>query len=614
MSKGSLVIKRKKRYLGFLLFILCFFICACTHSTAADPRKERVKVSLVDSVLFSGSEPSQSVEFGGEARFVLTMRPGYAFSSCSYADYEAIEEDGACTLILRNVTRPTRVSVTACAEPKESNTNPSFSCSIRYVYNDGSEREKTERYSLSYHIRPNTMNGNGMQRDGYTLLCWNTRADGTGEDVGLGSRVTVEKEGSLTLYGKWVKWADANDFVTRRQDGALVLIGYRGNGSEEMFVIPGKIGGLPVESIASSFTTSMRCGTLSSSSLVLPSSILTVEDNAFLHSSFLEIYFFDSLQSFGSKAFPNAIRTIHINAATAPRLQKKNYNVRFADNLDLIIANQDRKKMIFFSGCSMCYGLDSSMVEEAFNGEYVVIDAGINGEFNALFQLQCMLPYIGSGDILIHAPEQPNPYQFLTNKMVDSRVYCMVEGNYDLLALADFSYSAYMIEAYTSYAGFRKKMEECSYADYNELFNNYGDYVENRHYEESTEILRDISYSEGWGFDFDLLTPENISFLADVYHLFQQKETKVFFSWAPINDRSTGNKDVRAAAVAFQDVLERLLLPYRIPVISKAINYVYPGRLFYDSDYHLNDLGVMMRTESLIEDIKNAIKIDEQTK
>lgn len=589
-----------------LLLLLCLLLCSCAGGASAESGKDLVRVTLVDSVLFTAEEPSRSVEYGGTAVFTLKMRPGFSFDSCSYGDYEVTGQDGEYTLTLRNITRPSRVTVSACSEPKEANTNPVFSCAIRYVFNDGTEREKTEQYTLSYHIRPNTMNGNGIERNGYTLLCWNTRADGTGEDVGLGSRVTVEEESTLTLYGKWVQWADADDFVTRRQDGKLVLTGYRGNGRDDMFVIPGKINGLTVESIASSFTTSMRCGSLSSSVLVLPSSIRTVEDNAFLHSSFREIWFSDSLESFGSHAFPNAIATFHINASTLPRLQKENYNVRFADNLDLIIRNKDRKKMIFFSGCSMCYGLSGETAEEAFGDEYVIIDAGLNGEFNALFQLQCMLPYIGPEDILIHAPEQPNVYQFMIGKLVDSRVYCMVEGNYDLLALADFSYNAYMIESYTTYAVFRQRTEECSYSDYNPDFNNYGDYAGERPYDESTELQRDISYSESWGFDMSLLTEENISFLAGVYEQFRQRGAEVWFSWAPMNSQSTGNEDIQAAAKAFQEELKRLFRPYGIPVISEVTDYIYPGRYFFDTDYHLNDFGVTVRTERLIEDIRKA--------
>ncbi len=596
MSRKSWVIK--------IVLCLCLLLVCPVGSVAEE---ETVRVTMVDSLLFSVDEPSQSVPVGGDVSFCLTMRDGYMITSCNYEDYEVSGQDGLYTLTLHHVTRPGRVTVTAGTEAQEANTNPAFTCAIRYVCNDGTAREKTEQYTLSYHLRPNTWNGNSLERDGYTLLCWNTCADGSGEDIGLGSRVTVSANECLTLYGKWVEWEDASHFITRRQDGTLVLTGYRGSGNADMLVIPGKINGVRVTRIASSFTTSMRCGSLTSSVLVLPSTIEAVEDNAFLHSSFREIYFFDSLQVFGSNAFPNAIATIHLNAAVAPRLQKENYNVRFADNIDLLILNQDRKKMVFFSGCSMCYGFDSRMAAEAFE-DYVIVDAGLNGEFDALFQVQCMMPYLSDGDVFVHAPEQKNAHQFFVFRMVDSRVYCMAEGNYDLLALADFSNNAHMMEAYTAYATFRQRSDECTYADYNPMFNNYGDYVVARPYDESTETRRDIFYSEGWGFDVQLLTEENIANLLNVYDQLQQRGVSVFFSWAPMNEGEKGNEELRASGALFQEKLRELLDPYHIPVISEVTDYIYPGRYFYDTDYHLNDLGVTFRTEQLIADIKCALE------
>ena len=40
--------------------------------------------------------------------------------------------------------------------------------------------------------------------------------------------------------------------------------------------------------------------------------------------------------------------------------------------------------------------------------------------------------------------------------------------------------------------------------------------------------------------------------------------------------------------------------------ISDYIDYLWPGRFFYDSDYHLNDLGAIFRTERLLLDMQNA--------
>ncbi len=49
-----------------------------------------------------------------------------------------------------------------------------------------------------------------------------------------------------------------------------------------------------------------------------------------------------------------------------------------------------------------------------------------------------------------------------------------------------------------------------------------------------------------------------------------------------------------------------MLLPYGYVPIYKVEDYMYKGRYFFDSDYHLNDLVAALRTEQLIKDLKAA--------
>lgn len=139
MSKKSWAIKRYICLCLLLMFPLC---------SAAE--EETVKVTIVDSLMFQVDEPSCSVPYGGDVSFRLTMRAGYTVASCSYEDYAVSGQDGIYTLTLHHVTRPGRVTVTASAAPQEANTNPTFTCAIRYIFNDGTVREKTEEYTLSY--------------------------------------------------------------------------------------------------------------------------------------------------------------------------------------------------------------------------------------------------------------------------------------------------------------------------------------------------------------------------------------------------------------------------------------------------------------------------------
>ena len=63
----------------------------------------------------------------------------------------------------------------------------------------GNPVEPIEIPTPQTHFRLNTPIGTDLfARDGYTLIGWNTRPDGSGESVGLGSRIAWED--GLTLY------------------------------------------------------------------------------------------------------------------------------------------------------------------------------------------------------------------------------------------------------------------------------------------------------------------------------------------------------------------------------------------------------------------------------
>lgn len=62
-----------------------------------------------------------------------------------------------------------------------------------------------KQYNLTHHLRANTSIGNDVcAREGYALLGWNTSPDGSGEHIGLGSRVTIPAKTTIDLYAEWV--------------------------------------------------------------------------------------------------------------------------------------------------------------------------------------------------------------------------------------------------------------------------------------------------------------------------------------------------------------------------------------------------------------------------
>ncbi len=579
-------------------------------SSSPLPNVETVNVSFIDSVFYTAAQGVAQVEKGGDLTTTLDILEGYEFVSCDYGDY-ALEElgDGSVALTLYNVKRPSRVSVTT--RKKDVGMKPwRVSCSIEYDYNGATYEggmSKLTRYTLTHHLRPNTWNGKELKRDGYVLYGWNTAADGSGTHVGLGSRVTVAENETLTLYAEWGEAiAESNLAYELHEDGTATLTGYKGrNASVEPFVLPEEVEGHTVTKISASFTMNMRCGKLASKTLVLPDGMQVVDMNAFINSSFEEIYFFDTLEKVYDEAFPYNLKTYHVNAALPPHFVGVNNTTFFADVIDRLVLNQDKKKLLLFSGCSFAYGVDSELLSKHFNDEYVVINLGVNGDINGAFQLDIITNYVQAGDVFVHAPEQMSQCQLMASYVVNDFMFMMVEGNYDLLAMSDFSKNDGVFYAFEKYKSLKLSLEPGNYSQgIYPNFSIHGDYVgQDRSHDENNEAARDVTYSGGkYCFAPELLTKEAMDTLCGYYDKITALGATLRISYAPINENSQEGNTVREQGALFAERFESELAARGYSVMSNYEDYIFKGRYFFDADYHMNDYGAYLRTQQLISD------------
>ena len=604
MRKG---LRRIEHIICTILTLTAVLICGCVQK---EEFIKNISVTIADSLFFTPSVSATRVKAGDDLTVTLEMLHGYEFVSCDYENYSVMPVGlGAVKLTLHDICVPSRVTVTTQLRQTD-NSREEINCSVSYNLNGGDYEGKSEltyNYTLTEHLRPNTWNGQGIKKDGYTLIGWNTQSDGNGEHIGLGSRVTVGDGENITLYAEWVKWLPEEDFLYRTHpDGTAAVTGYRGDGNEEMFVIPAEIDGYTINEIAGSLTTNIPCGKIISPVLVLPDTIISISGGAFTNSAFREIYFFDNIEFIADNSFPYNITTYHINAALAPRYQAVNNSTYYADCVDRLITTGDKKQIIFFAGCSTAYGINSPMVQAAAGEDYAVCNLGVNGDINGAFQLEVILHYISEGDILVHTPEVMSAPQLMSSFYLDGRAFIMCEGNYDLLSIPDFSESDLIFRAYMHYVTIRNNEQECSYTDgRSEDFNIYGDYIYPRPYVEENESERDVSYSaNAYNFTPEMLTEDGIEKLTSYYDDAVAKGAKVCISYSPTNGSSQTDVPVEEAAEAFDKRFRTLLSSFGYSLISDYRDYIFEGRYFYDSDYHLNELGAILRTGQLLEDLQ----------
>ena len=482
-----------------LIAAICFSFVACDNSADVSTSVEEEKPTF--TVKFAeddekydviGDNPV-TVTQGCEATFTLYMKNDYCIDRVvrkgSAVDARITNGyDGFTTVTVENI----RYSMTVDADCIIA------AAYISYHINGGAYLDESDAsvpytvgHALKSRLRPNTEIGNDrIYRDGYTLSGWNTSPDGSGEHVGLGSRVTVEKGKTLDLFAEWEKWADKADFDYRvvggDEGGTQTIAVSRYKGGDKKAVIPAVIDGLIVDRVEfGAFVGDVE-------KVVLPYTIESVAKGAFYRCNVKEVYFYDNVKTFRDDAFIECpeFSAVHINAILKPRYGKGNLysEINLADKYDILILNKDKKKLLVFGGSGAYMSVDTNILQETLktdaNADYVCINMAVNGWFCGAAQFEMMMAYMGAGDVFVHAPETSSQYSFMYSVTMTPggevfdynrlRFYGCVESNYDLFSLVDMRHVTDFFNGFTEFNLTRADMEEKSYTDFKTDINLYG--------------------------------------------------------------------------------------------------------------------------------------------
>ena len=186
-----------KKVFWAALCLAGLLLSACRERPAPDT----VLVFLEETRGCTVEENGRRVPVGEDAVFTLRLDRGWSLTDTDYAGaFDISVSERTATLTLREVRYPTRVGL--CLASRY--------CTVTYEANGGlpvrgGALRESRTYDLALHARPNTAQGADLfVREGYTLTGWNTCADGSGDAVGLGSRVSVPA-GGVTLYAQWAR-------------------------------------------------------------------------------------------------------------------------------------------------------------------------------------------------------------------------------------------------------------------------------------------------------------------------------------------------------------------------------------------------------------------------
>lgn len=515
----------------------------------------------------------------------VTMRDGFI--------YDGISVDNA--LVNKNGKRVT-TSKTYTLENVSSETKVYVNTSMTVVYHTGEGKTsngsdtKTVTFSLVGYHNPRTLEENGyFKRDGYTLVEYNTKEDGTGTPVSLGSRVDAEGKPSLDLWCVWQKNTDESSFKTETAMGGVRIKEYTGN--DEIVCIPEKIGGNKVIGIAANAFSGATM-----KEVIIAKTVKAIEEGAFTNCKNLEtVVVFDGefgAGGIGESCFVNcdSFKHFYVNATYTIY---ESWALYGSGHLDRLMWAKDMKKIIIVGGSGSYFGYDSEIIDKALNGEYVIINFGENANVSALLYFDLIEDFVGEDDILLWSPE--SGYYTLGSYSFGPRGWYFRQSDYGFLRYIDRSQFTDLISRFPAQCVEMKNAEKRYILPYDAFNNNASKYGDGLDDAKRVNQGRDNSYNLGWS----ISAKEEMAALAK---RMKEKGCNIFFTYAAMQDGGEGISDD-----VIKEYTERLTSVIDMTVISDYKNCLYPKEYFSDSEWHLVWKGAQERSRHVAEDLKKQL-------
>lgn len=299
--------------------------------------------------------------------------------------------------------------------------------------------------------------------------------------------------------------------------------------------------------------------------------------------------------------------SVFIAGVCTPSQYSQTYYGELAEMYDKL-KNTDGKKIVVLGNSNVAFGVDSALAEKLLNEagiDYGVCNFGLYGALGTKMMCELALSEIKKGDIVIFTPELFS--QSLSTYFSAEEAWYALDsdmkifngfsaGTKSLLVGGYIGYTAKKLALYNSGdaaqgSGVYAKSSfdgNCDLKNYPRAYN-----VMENGYDSDTPIT----------FDNSLFSSDFVSYINGFAGKINKKGAQIFYSFAPMNAAAiTANDAVKTDS--FYKFLDGAL---DFKIISDIDDYVMESEWFYDSNFHLNDSGMTVRTVKLVNDIKTEL-------
>ena len=280
---------------------------------------------------------------------------------------------------------------------------------------------------------------------------------------------------------------------------------------------------------------------------------------------------------------------------------KDTYYGALAKQYDRLCAVNE-PKVVVVGGSNVAFGLDSQLFESLYGRPSVAF--GLYGSFGIKVMMDWSKVNVNRGDVIVLAPE--TSAEALSLYFGAESVLKATEERLDILSKIGFDNIGDILGASWGFAATKlKNNREQAEFDLEGVYKNasvneYGEIGKDL-FPRVGNILATGYLSEPVSYDSSQISKEFIDYVNDYVAYCKFRGATVYYSFAPVNARAVNPLTIEEDAQAYYEYLKEVL---DCEVISHPMDYVYDYRYFYDTNFHLNDSGVVLRTAQLVQDLK----------
>jgi hypothetical protein len=294
------------------------------------------------------------------------------------------------------------------------------------------------------------------------------------------------------------------------------------------------------------------------------------------------------------------------------------YDTRAADNnylaavleKDRLIRTTPSPKIILVGGSNLAFGIDSRTMQDSLGLR--VVNMGLYAKLGLRYMLAQVKPYIRRGDVVVIVPEYDQFYGKFSdgdNTLNTALLYAPADRIPDFIR----SYSVVDVILRPRVENARRSFLEAS-ADLLGVKNKYfppdTNPVYNRHsFNQFGDVVSHLG-KKSKNPDSIYVGPlppakefnrKTVGELNDIGDAARERGAHAYFLFPSYIDRSYAIN-----AEAIDTLRQRLSRDMRVPMLGTAKDFVFPSSWFFDTRFHLNEVGRGPRTMKMIERLRQA--------